>query len=249
VRAVISGERRPSRRADEDDEIEWLLELTDIPEGTQPNFAWAVNEVAQRMAEAGVVRTAVLYGGGHMSVFAPESASGAEIARWVKKLLPAAKAELEARREADAAGAALAEQLVIPFREALEQAGLSAEEVLARPPEGRSESPASEAEIWISLQRPADTHTSWFPKAAEECFGAHFPEAISPTSAGTPYRAGLYDVTVPADWDPERVAAWIADAVEVDSDKHHTEAMERDRRREELDRRLQELRRDLTAGA
>jgi len=248
VRGVALGEKRVSRRTDEEDEIEWLLELTDVPEGTHPDFAWALNEVARRMAETGVARTAVLYGGGHMSVFAPDSASGAEIARWVRGLLPAAKAELEARLEADAAGAALAEQLAAPFREALERAGLGAEEVLARPPEGRSESPASEAEIWISLQRPADTHTSWFPKAAEECFGAHFPEAIPQTSAGAPYRAGFYDVTVPADWDPERVAAWIAEAVEADSDKRHNEVLVRNRQREDLDRRLQELRRDLVEG-
>ena len=161
----------------------------------------------------------------------------------VRKLIDEAKEQLERRAEEDAEDETARQSILSRFRVGLEKHGCQVKELLVKTPDNTHRVTVADAMVWIDLVKTTDGSGSWFSVGLGGAFENHFPEAALNDRQSAPYESHWNDVAVPALWDPERVGAWICDAVAFDVEKHEEEAASRQSAEAEKDRALADLKR------
>jgi hypothetical protein len=129
-----------------------------------------------------------------------------------RALIADAKQELARRFEEDRRLEDENEALLAPFLAALQAVGCAVKEALVRDDPYRPAGPRSEPPLWIRVEGMPDTGMSSFPR-----FLGHLFDTYLPAQDIDDCTLGFDDVTVPAGWPPDRVAAWLLAAREENS--------------------------------
>jgi hypothetical protein len=207
----------------------WVFQLTDVPD-RQPSFDWAIHSVVSEL-EGTSITNAWLDGFGRLSVTCPATASPEVVKASVEELIQAAKAKLSIREVEDAEDEALELKIMERFETGLAQTGCPVKELRVRMPGNKHRVSLSEAEVWINLADPPESgQGSWFARGLADAFPKHFPEV---PEGQTPFEAHWHDVFVPATWAPDRVGAWILDAIAFDQGRRSEERREREAKESE----------------
>jgi hypothetical protein len=221
------------------DETEWVIQLTDVPDFENPDFGWAIS-AAQEHSDDPNLKHAYLSRAGELVVRVPLGATPTEIATLVRKLIPEAHEVMRDRIEDDQKEAGQRAKLLEPFLGALASSALPVKEALIRPAD-RGQGPLV---AYIELSGVGSSGRSWFSKCLHDCFGEHLEGHDAQKC-----QMGFAGAVVPADWPPEKVAAWLADAKKRADDKDRADREAEQGAQEEKDRFLLELKSQITGEA
>jgi hypothetical protein len=226
VQGVSRGRDLPSM-----DEVEWVVQLTDVPDFESPDFSWAIS-AAQEQSDDANLKYAYLGRAGELGVRVIPTATPAEIATSVRKLIIDAHEVMRTRHENDQKEAVRRGELLEPFLAALASAGLPVKETLIRPAD-RGQGPLV---VFIELSEVGTDGRSWFSKCLEDCFNDHL-EGYDARDCDM----GFADVVVPADWPAADVVAWLIDAKDRAEFRDRADREKEQRKRAEEKQFLSEL--------
>jgi hypothetical protein len=183
---------------------EWGFQLTDVPAGTIPDFSWGV-QAAHEASSHTVIDHAYLDPRGRLFLRSPEATSARDLMDAARALIADAKRQMTQRFLDDRRAEAADEALLAPFLAALEKTGCGVKEAVVRnDPSSATATRGHEPPVWIRVEGMPDTGTSSFPRFLRELFDSYLPsEDIDDCSLG------FDDVTIPSDWPPDEVAAWL----------------------------------------
>jgi hypothetical protein len=189
---------------------EWGFQLTDLPDDFNPDFTWGI-QAAQEASENSLVLYAYLDMTGKLFIRVPENAAPEQVVEAARGLVAAAKRQMADRAVADRQQLEHEEELIEPFRVALDKAGCPYKQILVKDVTFRGGRTGGPPLVWIELAGVGPHGTTRFPRFLEESFASFFPDA-HPEQVST----GFDDVAVPADWQPEAVVEWLLDGKEKD---------------------------------
>jgi hypothetical protein len=210
------------------DGVEWVFQLTDVPDYENPDFGWGIS-AAHEESNNPLLKHIYLDRDGKLVIRTPERVDPKELVECARGLISSAKQVMERRWLEDEEEETRREALGQPFAVALAAAGLQVRELLVRPAD-RGVGPLV---VWIDLADVGVNGSSWFAKCLEECFDEYL-KGYDEKECSREFAGAL----VPAEWPAERVVAWLAAAKEkatvrdkADDDK---QAEERSRKNELL---------------
>jgi hypothetical protein len=199
IKDVSRGNRHPGH-----DGVEWIFQLTDVPDHENPDFSWAIS-AAHDSSENPSLSHVYLDRVGKLVIRTPEKSNPEELVKCAKGLISDAKQIMEKRWREDEEEEIRRETLRRPFEAALSAAGLSVRELLVRP-EDRGAGPLV---VFIELTEVGVNGRSWFAKCLRESFDDHL-EGFDQAKCREDFAGAL----VPAEWPAEKVVAWLAAARE-----------------------------------
>ena len=242
IRDVREGDRPSAPGGNTEGLRNWVFELTDVPDAAAPSFDWAIQDAVPEV-EGSPITHAYLNQAGRLSVTCRNSIDAEDVMASVRRLIAEAHARLAKRAEEDAVDEEVRQSILTRFQAGLEKHGCLVKDLQVQTPRNNHRVTVGDAMVWIDLVNTTDDIRSWFPVGLKEAFAKHFPEAGLQDQQATPYQPHGNAVVVPASWNPERVAAWICDAVAFDAKKYEEESASSREAKAENDRVLTDLKR------
>jgi hypothetical protein len=233
IKDVSRGHRYPRQ-----DDVEWIFQLTDVPDYENPDFSWGISAAYDDSVNP-LLKHVYLDRVGKLVIHTPEEVDPEELVKCAKGLISDAKQIMERRWREDEEEEIRREALRRPFEAALSAAGLPVRELLVRP-EDRGMGPLV---VFVELADVGVNGRSWFEKCLRECFDDHL-EGFDQGNSREAFAGAL----VPAEWPAEKVVAWLAAARERANAMDRADEDKRIAERAAEDEVLSEMKAQLDGG-